>query len=112
MQVALHNHVLHALHSLVQEVGIGGVGEVDICILLRISYEIPELSCEELLSSLNISVAASIIWEMVSNRCRSRLNLFSKQVNLVEKEDERGLLEVFAVRYTLEKHQGLVHLVL
>ena len=112
MQIPLHDHVLHTLHSLVEQVRVGGVGVVHIRLLRRIAYQVLELLGEEFLACFDVSLVTVVVWEMFFDRCFAGLDLLTEEVHLVQKEDERRLLEVFAVCYAFEQHQSLVHLVL
>lgn len=112
MQVALDNHILYALHGLVQEVRVRRVCEVNVSVLVRVPHKIPELASEKLLTRLNVSFAASVVGEVFSYGRSPRENLLSEQINLVKEEDEGGLFEILAVGDALKKHERFVHLVL
>lgn len=112
MQIPLHNHILHALHRLVQQGRIRSICIMHIGLLVRITHQILEFPREELLPSCNISVVAREIREPGFNRCLPRLDLFAEDIHFVEEDNERGSLEVFAVCYALEKHERFLHLVL
>ena len=112
VEIALDDHVLHALHSLVEQVGIGGVGVVHVGLLVGAAHDILEFLCEEFLASLDISFVAGEIGERVPDWRTAGHDLFAEDVDLVEEEDEGGTLKVFAVGDALEQHKRFVHLVL
>lgn len=112
VQVPLHDHVLHALHRLVEQVGVGGVGKVHVSFLGRVAHEVLEFAREEFLAGLDVLVAAGVVGEVVANGRLSAHDLLAEEIDLVEEEDEGGLLEVLAVRDALEEHKGFLHLVL
>lgn len=112
MQIPLDNHVLHALHRLVQEVRVGCICKMDIGVLVGIPHQISEFARKEVLPCLDIILSSREVREVFLNRCSARLNLLSEEVDLVEEEDEGGLFKVFAVGDALKQHEGFVHLIL
>lgn len=112
MQVSLHNHVLHALHGLVEQVGVGGVGEVHVGLLARVAHQVLEFACEELLAGIDVLVCAGVIREVLANRRLAAEDLLAEKIDLVEEKNKCGLLEVFAVGNAFEEHESFLHLVL
>jgi hypothetical protein len=112
VQVSLHNHVLHALHGFVEQVRVGGIGEVHVGLLAGVAHQVLEFAREELLASVDVFVGASIVWEVFANGRLAADDLFAEEIDLVEEKDKRGLLEVFAVGDAFEEHKSLLHLVL
>lgn len=59
--------------------------------------------------SVFVSISTCVFWK--TNRERRLLDLFSKQVFLVEEENDGGVDEVPVVADGAEEHEGLVHAV-
>ena len=112
VQIPLHNHVLHTLHGLIKESRVGCVRVVDVHLLAWLTDEMLEFLCEEVLACFDVSVVSLEVWEVLADGCFAGLNLLAEDVHLVEEDDNCGFLEVPAVRYALEEHESLVHLVL
>lgn len=112
VQVALHNHILHALHRLVKQIGVGRVCVVHVYFLVRVAHQALEFTCEKFLALLDIGIAAFVIREVLTNGCFAGGDLLAEEVNLVQEKNESRPFEVFAVGYALKEHQSLVHLVL
>ena len=112
MQIALHDHVLHALHGLIKKIGVRGVREVNIGLFARVAHQVLEFPGEEFLACFDVPVVAREVWEMLADGCLAGGDLLAEEVHLVEEEDEGGLFEVLAVSDALEKHERLVHLIL
>lgn len=112
MQIALHDHVLHARHGLIKKIGVRGVREVNVSLFARIAHQVLEFPREELLACFNVPVVTGEVWEVLANGCLAGLYLLAEEVHFVEEEDEGGLFEILAVSDALEKHERLVHLVL
>lgn len=112
MQVPLHNHVLHALHGFVEQVGVGCVGEVDVGLFARVAHEVLEFAREEFLTGVDVLVAAREVREVFANRRLAAHDLLAEEIDLVEEQDESGLFEVLAVGNAFEQHESFLHLVL
>ena len=112
MQVPLHNHVLHALHGFVEQIGVGRVGEVDVGLLARVAHEVLEFAREEFLAGVDVLVAAREVREVFANGRLAAHDLLAEKVDLVEEQNERRLLEVLAVGNAFEQHESFLHLVL
>lgn len=112
MQIPLHDHVLYTFHRLVEKGGVSGSGVVNIGVLVRISHEIVEFAREELLARFDVVRRSGVLWEMPTNWGIAGEYLFSENVDLVEKEDERRFLEILAVGDALEEHECFSHLIL
>lgn len=65
VQVPLHDHILYALHRLVEEICVGGIREVNVGVLFGISHQIPELGSKKLHSGVDIRVATAVFGEVV-----------------------------------------------
>jgi hypothetical protein len=112
VQIPLHNHVLDTLHRLVQQVGVGSVGEVHVCLLARVAHEVLEFARKEVLSGVDVLVGSVVVREVFPNGRLATDDLLAEQIDLVEEEDEGGLLEVLAVGDALKQHERFLHLVL
>jgi hypothetical protein len=112
MQIPLHNHVLHTLHRLIQQIRVGRIGEVHVGLLARVTDEILELSREEVLGGFDVTFGTVIVREVGTDGRGARGDLFAEEVHFVEEEDEGGFLKVFAIGDGFEEHEGFVHLVL
>lgn len=112
MQITLHNHVLHTFHCLVEQIRIRSVRKVDISFFGRIAYKVLELVREEVLRGLYVSIASREVRKVFVDRCFAGHDLLLEEIHLVQEENERRLLEVFAVSYALEEHERFMHLVL
>jgi len=67
VEVSLHNHVLDTLHGLVQQVGVRGIGIVDIDFSVLAPDEILEPFRKELGSGLGILLRSGVIREEIDN---------------------------------------------
>lgn len=100
------------MHRDFEEIGIGCVGVVHIDFFLRLPDEVPELVCEELLASFDVGRFAVVVGEDFVYGAHAAGDLFSEEIDFVQEENQGGFFKVFTVRYRLEEHEGLVHLVL
>lgn len=97
IQVALDNHVLHRSHCLLQQIRVGGVGVVNVYLLLRLSDQVAELVRKKFLSSFDVVDIASVVWEHSVDGTHATCDLFAEEIDFVKEEDKRGFLEVFGV---------------
>lgn len=108
----MYDHVLHGSHSDLEQVGVGRVCVVNVDLLFRLPHKITELVCKKVHTGLNVSGLACVVWEDFADWAHAASYLFAEEIDLVEEENESGLLEVFGVGDGFEEHQGLMHLVL
>jgi len=112
MEVALHNHVLHRVHCLLEKIGVGSIRVVHVHLLVGVAHKSLEPVGEELLRPRNVGDFAVIVGEVFVDWAHARRQFFAEEVHLVEKQDERRLGEVAGVGYLLEEHERFRHLVL
>ncbi len=93
----MNDHVLNTLHSNLQKVGVGGVGEVDVNFLLAVAVQVAELIGKELAGGIEVIVRSLEVREVVPNR--TQFELLLEEVDFVEEEDDRGALEPRGVDY-------------
>jgi len=67
VKVPLHDHILDTLHGLVQQVGICGIGVVDVNFPVLAPDEVPELVGKELGSSLDILLGSFVVGKKIDN---------------------------------------------
>jgi len=97
VQIPLHNHILHTLHRLIQQISIRRVGEVDVNLFARVADQVPELAAEELGAGVDVAGVGGEVREVGGDGGGSREEFLAEEVHFVEEEDEGGFLEVFAV---------------
>jgi len=86
LEIPLDDHILHGTHCDLEEVGIGGVGEVSVYLLLRVTVQRSELVHEVLAGLLPVVWRSMIIGKPV--RCdRALRQLLLEQIHFVEEED-------------------------
>ena len=78
--------VLHALHGKLQQVGVCGIGEMNIYFPVLRAVESSKFICEVFRSGLVVVGRSSIIWEVVADRLFS--NFFLEKVRFVEEKDD------------------------
>lgn len=110
MKVRLDNHILHAVHSDLQEVCVCRVGGMRIDFLARVPIQAAELLVEKPARGLQVRWIAGVFGEVLGDRVRGEL--IPEQVDLIEKEDDGRSQEPLRVGNGLEKHQRLTHLIL
>lgn len=78
IQVALNDHVLDRSHCLLQQIGIRGIGVVNVHLLLWLSYKIAEFVGKELLSRFDVVGSTGVVWEDLVDWAHATHNFFSE----------------------------------
>lgn len=78
IQVALNDHVLDRSHCLLQQIGIRGIGVVNVHLLLWLSYKVAEFVGKELLSRFDVVGSTGVVWEDLVDRAHAAHDLFSE----------------------------------
>lgn len=102
--------VLYTLHRKLQQVGVCGIGEVDIYLPVLCAVESFELVCEIFGGGLAVIGGSGIIREVVADGLFSYF-LFEK-VGFVKEKDDGGALEPSQAHYRLKEKQCFLHLIL
>lgn len=111
VQVSLDDHVLYGLHGDLEQVGVGGIGEVAVNLLMWVAVECSELVHEVLAGGLPVRWVALKVWEAVLGDwvvC----DLLFEEIHLVKEENEGGVGEPLGVGNRLPQHESFLHLVL
>ncbi len=110
MQIRLNNHILHAGHGDLEQIRVGGIGEVGVDFLLAVAIQTPKFLIEELRGRFLIRGIVRVFGEISWDGTAGQLIL--EQIDLVEKQDDGRPDKPLRVGDGFEQHQRFTHLVL
>ena len=109
-KVTLDNGVLHALHGDGEQIGVGGVREVNIDFAVLGPVETTKLVGKIFGRRIVIFVAPRVVREIVTNGLFREF--FLEKINLVQEEDYRRPLEPGEAHNGFKQDQSFLHLIL
>lgn len=110
IKIALDDHILHRGHGDLEQVGVGGIGEVAVDFLLWVAVQGAELVHEVLGYLLPVCRVANEICEAVLLH-GGVWKLLLEQIHLVEEKNQRRPGEPLRVGNRLPQHERFLHLV-
>lgn len=110
VEVGLDDRVLDTLHRDLQQIRVGCVGEVHVYLSPFGTVEPSEFVGKVLRCRTVVIVGSCVIGEVIFDRLARQLLL--EEIDLVEKEDDRRLLEPRETHDRLEQQECFLHLVL